>query len=36
MARRFLYQEEVYHRGLNKYRIVKAETFHELEEKKEL
>ena len=34
MARRFLYQEEVYHRGLNKYRIVKAETFHELEEKK--
>lgn len=33
MSRKYMYEAEVSHKGLNKYRIVKAETRHELEEK---
>lgn len=33
MATRYTYQTEVFHEGLNKYRIVKAETEYELEQK---
>ena len=33
MAARYMYAKEVSHQGLNKYRVVKAPTRHELERK---
>ena len=33
MASRYFYQSEVSHKGLNKYRIVKAATQYELDKK---